>query len=39
MEFDYDWPTLGRHRIRMRSTKGFPTETMRTAVEVVPPIQ
>ncbi|SAK77069.1 hypothetical protein AWB75_04471 [Caballeronia catudaia] len=35
MEFEYEWFTLGRHRIRLRSTKGFPTETMRTAVEVV----
>jgi len=35
MEFEYDWLTLGRHRIRLRSTKGFPTETMRTAVEVI----
>lgn len=35
MEFDTDWLTLGRHRIRLRSTKGFPTETMRTFVEIV----
>lgn len=35
MEFEYDWLTLGRHRIRLRSTKGFPTETTRTAVEVI----
>ncbi|MBI0328338.1 hypothetical protein [Burkholderia plantarii] len=35
MEFDTDWLTLGRHRIRLRSTKGFPTEAMRTVVEVV----
>ncbi|MBB5445438.1 MULTISPECIES: hypothetical protein [unclassified Paraburkholderia] len=35
MEFEYDWFTLGRHRIRLRSTKGFPTGTMRTAVEVI----
>ncbi|CAB3771172.1 hypothetical protein B7G54_10755 [Burkholderia puraquae] len=35
MEFDTDWLTLGRHRIRLRSTKGFPTETMRTVAEVV----
>ncbi|KWI58874.1 hypothetical protein WM06_33965 [Burkholderia cepacia] len=35
MEFDTDWLTLGRHRIRLRSTKGFPTETMRTVTEVV----
>ncbi|CAB3697409.1 hypothetical protein [Paraburkholderia rhynchosiae] len=35
MEFDNDWVTLGRHRIRLRSTKGFPTETMRIAVDVI----
>jgi len=35
MEFDTDWLTLGRHRVRLRSTKGFPTEAMRTAVEVI----
>jgi len=35
MEFAYDWLTLGRHRIRLHSTRGFPTETMRTAVEVI----
>ncbi|AJX14466.1 hypothetical protein WJ95_23040 [Burkholderia ubonensis] len=35
MEFDTDWLTLGRHRIRLRSTKGFPTEMMRTVTEVV----
>jgi hypothetical protein len=35
MEFDTDWVTLGRHRIRLRSTKGFPTEGMRTMAEVV----
>jgi hypothetical protein len=35
MEFDSEWLTLGRHRIRLRSTKGFPTETMRSVAEVV----
>ncbi|WP_010091555.1 hypothetical protein [Burkholderia ubonensis] len=35
MEFDSDWMTLGRHRIRLRSTRGFPTEGMRTMAEVV----
>ncbi|RQR59964.1 hypothetical protein DIE07_09230 [Burkholderia sp. Bp9002] len=35
MEFDTDWLTLGKHRVRLRSTKGFPTETMRTVVETV----
>ncbi|SOE87129.1 hypothetical protein SAMN05446935_7691 [Burkholderia sp. YR290] len=35
MEFDTDWLTLGAHRVRLRSTKGFPTEAMRKAVEIV----
>jgi len=35
MELDTDWLTLGPHRVRLRSTKGFPTEAMRKAVEVV----
>src|ERR1700759_1676708 len=35
MEFDTDWLTLGPHRVRLRSTKGFPPEAMRKAVEVV----
>ena len=35
MEFDTDWITMGRHRVRLRSTKGFPTETMRAAAEVI----
>ena len=35
MEFDSDWLTLGRHRVRLRSTKGFPTEWMRSVTEVV----
>jgi hypothetical protein len=34
VEFDTDWTTLGRHRVRMRSTKGFPTEVMRQLAEV-----
>lgn len=35
MEFDTEWLTLGPHRVRLRSTKGFPTEAMRKAVEVI----
>ena len=35
MEFDTDWLTLGPHRVRLRSTRGFPTEAMRKAVEIV----
>jgi hypothetical protein len=35
MEFDSDWLTLGRHRVYLRSPGGFPTEAMRTAVDVI----
>jgi hypothetical protein len=35
MEFNSDWLTLGRHRVRLRSTRGFPTETMHTVAELV----
>ena len=35
MEFRSDWITLGRHRARLRSSKGFPTEAMRSVAEVV----
>src|SRR5260370_8460109 len=35
MEFDSDWLTLGRHRVRLRSSRGFPTETMRSVAEIV----
>jgi hypothetical protein len=34
MEFDTDWMTLGKHRIRLRSTKGFPTELMHQVAQV-----
>jgi hypothetical protein len=34
MQFDTDWRTLGKHRIRLRSTKGFPTEVMHQLAEV-----
>ena len=34
MEFDTDWRTLGKHRIRLRSAKGFPTEAMHQLAEV-----
>ena len=34
MEFDVDWVTLGKHRVRLLSTRGFPTETLRTMAEV-----
>jgi hypothetical protein len=35
MEFDSDWLTLGRHRVRLRSSRGFPTELMHSVTEVV----
>jgi hypothetical protein len=35
MEFNSDWLTLGKHRVRLGSTKGFPAETMRNMAEVV----
>ncbi|CAM2158669.1 protein of unknown function (plasmid) [Pararobbsia alpina] len=35
LEFDTDWLTLGRHRVRLRSTRGFPSEAMREVVEVI----
>jgi hypothetical protein len=35
MDFDSDWITLGRHRVRLRSPRGFPTQGMRTAVDVM----
>jgi hypothetical protein len=34
MEFNSDWLTMGRHRVRLRSRKGFPTETMRNVADV-----
>jgi hypothetical protein len=34
VEFDTDWRTLGKHRIKLRSTKGFPTELMLQVAEV-----
>lgn len=34
MEFDTEWKTLGKHRIRLRSTKGFPTEALLQVAEV-----
>ncbi|WP_454825216.1 hypothetical protein [Paraburkholderia xenovorans] len=35
MEFNSDWLTLGSHRVGLRSTRGFPTETMPSVEEVV----
>lgn len=35
MAFNSEWLTLGKHRVRLRSTKGFPTETMHSVAELV----
>ncbi|QIE30411.1 hypothetical protein [Caballeronia sp. SBC2] len=35
MEFNSDWLTLGRHRVRLHSTKGFPTEMTHSVAELV----
>jgi hypothetical protein len=34
MDFDVEWLTLGKHRLRLRSTRGFLTETLRTVADV-----
>ena len=34
MDFDVEWLTLGKHRVRLRSTRGFPTETLHTVAEL-----
>ncbi|CAM2157606.1 hypothetical protein ABLT15_34745 [Paraburkholderia tropica] len=34
MEFDTEWRTLGRHRVKLRTTKGFPTEVMHQVAEL-----
>jgi hypothetical protein len=34
VEFDTDWRTLGKHRIKLRSTQGFPTELMQQVAEL-----
>lgn len=34
MEFDTDWITLGKHRVRLHATRGFPTERLRIVAEV-----
>jgi hypothetical protein len=35
MEFDSEWLTLGRHRVRLKCTRGFPTERTRRVAELV----
>jgi len=34
VEFETDWKTLGKHRVRLRATRGFPTETLYTVADV-----
>ncbi|MFT4510354.1 hypothetical protein [Caballeronia sp. 15711] len=34
MEFDTEWKTLGKHRVRLHATRGFPTETLHTVADV-----
>jgi len=34
MEFETDWKTLGKHRVRLHATRGFPTDTLHTLAEV-----
>ncbi|AXE92483.1 hypothetical protein J2797_003900 [Paraburkholderia terricola] len=34
MSFDAEWVTFGKHRTRLRATRGFPTATLRTLAEV-----
>ncbi|SOY77676.1 hypothetical protein [Cupriavidus taiwanensis] len=34
MEFDSEWVTLGRHRVRLKCTRGFPTERTRRMAEL-----
>jgi len=34
VKFETDWKTLGKHRVRLHATRGFPTETLYTLAEV-----
>lgn len=34
MEFETDWKTLGKHRVRLHATRGFPTDTLHTLAEI-----
>lgn len=34
MEFETEWKTLGKHRVRLHATRGFPTETLHTVADV-----
>lgn len=34
MEFDTEWVTLGTYRLKLRSTRGFPSETLHKMADV-----
>jgi hypothetical protein len=34
VEFETEWKTLGKHRVRLHATRGFPTETLHTVADV-----
>src|SRR5471032_1453146 len=34
MEFETEWKTIGRHRVRLHATRGFPTENLHTVADV-----
>jgi hypothetical protein len=34
MGFDTDWVTLGKHRVRLHATRGFPAERLRVMADV-----
>lgn len=34
MSFNSEWVTLGKHRTRLRATRGFPTSTLRTLADL-----
>jgi hypothetical protein len=33
LEFETEWKTLGKHRVRLHATRGFPTETLHTVAD------
>jgi hypothetical protein len=34
MKFETDWKTLGKHRVRLHATRGFPTDTLHALAEI-----
>ncbi|MDK3026393.1 hypothetical protein QO239_27685 [Cupriavidus taiwanensis] len=34
MEFDSEWLTLGKHRVKLKCARGFPTERTRSVAEL-----